>query len=107
MAKQVTKYIVSDEESHEYDLIVTKSKNKTTFELFHTDNPIWTLKARSKLAFVLVNTGNNFKLPKKMRKIGYSESNYLRVLLAFENQTLSPANRTTWRFINADNEIKI
>lgn len=106
--KEVTKYVVFDEDSHEYDLVVTKSTKKTKFELFHSDNPVWTEKARSKLAFKLVNTGEYFKLPKKMSKLDYAESSYLRILLSFEIQTsTNSVEKTLWRFINADNEIKI
>lgn len=110
MAKQkiVTKYVVFDEDSHEYDLVVTKSTNKTKFELFYSDNPVWFEHVRKTLAFKLIDTGNYFKLSKKMRKLDYSVSTYLRILLAFETKTsTNSAEKSQWRIINADNEIKI
>jgi hypothetical protein len=89
-------------------LVVTKSTNKTKFELFHSDNPVWYEHVRKTLAFKIVNTGNNFKLSKKMRKLDYAESTYLRILLTFEIKTsTNPAEKSQWRMINADNEIQI
>ncbi len=55
--KEVIKYVVFEDNSHEYHLVVTKSTKKTKFELFHSDNPLWTEKARNKLAFKLVIQG--------------------------------------------------
>jgi hypothetical protein len=106
--KVITKYIVFEDDSHEYDLVVTKSTNKTKFELFHSDNPVWYEHVRKTLAFKIINTGNYFKLSKKMRKLDYSVSTYLRFILEFENKTsTNSAEKTQWRIINADNEIKI
>ena len=106
MSKQVTKYIVLDESSHEYDLVVTKTKDKTFYELFYSKNEVWT--AQGTLAFKLIDTGDNYILPENIKIMDYSVSTYLRIILTFENKTsTNEAEQRPWRIINVDNAIQI
>lgn len=108
MAKQVTKYIVLDESSHEYDLVVTKSKDHTIYELFYSNSEIWYENIRGTIAFKLIDTGDNYVLPENMKVMDYSTATYLRILLTFENKTsTNEAEHRPWRIINLDNAIQI
>lgn len=108
MNKEVSNYVVINEDSHEYNMVVTKSKNKTKYELFYSENADWYDHVKGTLAFKITDSGNNFILPKKIRKIGYDVSLYLRLIFTFENRTSSnPAEHSEWRIVNVDNQIKI
>lgn len=83
----IKKYLVFDEDSHEYDLVVTTEDSTTTYELFHSHSPVWSQGIQGTLAMKMVNDGDNIILDDKYAILDYSQSNYLRFLLNFENAT--------------------
>lgn len=106
--KEVTNYAVFNEDCHEYNLVTTKSKNKTKFELFYSESAPWSERVRGTLAFKITDTGDGFILPNKISKIGYDTALYLRLIFTFEMRTsTNPAEHSEWKIINVDNEIKI
>jgi hypothetical protein len=110
MAKQkiVTKYIVLDESSHEYDMVVTKNNSHTIYELFYSKNEVWSSHTQGTLAFKLIDTGDNYILPENLKVMDYSVSTYLRIILTFEHKTsTNEAEQRPWLIINVDNAIQI
>jgi hypothetical protein len=108
MEKTVNHYLVFDEGTHEYNLVVTKTQKKTIFELIYSDNEIWTLHTRNTTAMKIVDDGNDIILDKTYSKLNASEQANLRFLLNFELY-LSPneANRRKLKVIEAINVIEI
>lgn len=109
MEKQITKYNVFFEGSHEYDLVVTKGPKKKTFELFYSNNDVWNEKYRNKSIIKLINNGNGFKFNKKInKKVGYSKADYIRLLLNFETYIHdNQENKVKYSIVNSDNKIEI
>ncbi len=106
--KLVSSYLVFDNNSHEYDLTVTKKGNKTTLELFYSSNEVWSEHVRSTSAMKLVGNGNGFKLDKKYRKLQYDDAEYIRFLLNFENYLdINVANQPKFRVFNTETIIEI
>lgn len=108
MEKTVNHYLVFDEGSHEYNLIVTNSNKEKTFELFYSNSEIWTLNTRNKIAMKLVDDGNDIILDKSYSKLNASEQSNLRFLLNFELY-LNPneANKRKLKVIEAISVIEI
>ncbi len=106
--KEISKYVVFDVESHEFDLVVTKYKNKLTLELFYSSNAIWREHVRNTSAMKIVSNGNNIKLSKKFKKLKYDEASYLRFLLNFENYIdTNNVNQIKYKVINSETTIEI
>lgn len=106
--KEVTKYIVLDESSHEYNLVVTKNDSHTIYELFYSNNEVWSEDVKGTLAFKLIDTGDNYVLPENLKVMDYSVSTYLRLILTFEQKTsTNEAEQRPWLIINVDNAIQI
>lgn len=108
LPKLVSSYLVFDEHSHEYDLVVTKKGNKTTLELYFSSNEVWNEHVRSTSAMKLVSNGDGFKFNKKFGKLQYDDAEYVRFLLNFENYLdTNVANQPKFRVFNQDTIIEI
>lgn len=104
----VTKYLVFDGNSYEYDLIITKSESKKKYELYYSDNEIWNSSIRNTLAMKITNDGDNIKLDKKYQKLNYEQLFLLRFLLNvelyFDSNNL---NKEKYKIIRAEPIIEI
>ncbi len=108
LQKLVSSYLVFDNNSHEYDLVVTKKGNKTTLELFHSSNEVWSEHVRSTSAMKIVENGNGIKFNKKYKKLEYDDAEYIRFLLNFENYLdTNVANQPKFRVFNQETIIEI
>ena len=102
------KYLVFDEDSYEYDLIVTTEGSTTTYELFHSSNHVWSEGTRGTLAMKMVNDGDNIILDDRYSVLDYSEVSYLRFLLNFEQATDSnELNQKKYRVIENETTLEI
>jgi len=97
-------YLVLDnEDSHEYDLKVVDTDKGTSFELYFSKGMQWSEHVRGTLAMSLFNDGNGVKINKKIKKLGYDELAYLRLLINFEHITdTNPLNSINYRIIETN-----
>ncbi len=108
MSKIAIKYLVFDGNSYEYDLIVTKSERKKNYELYYSDNEIWSSSVRNTLAMKITNDGDNIMLDKKYQKLDYEELFLLRFLLNVELYFDSnDLNKEKYKIIKAEPFIEI
>lgn len=95
------KYMVFDGDSHDYDIVVEKLKNSTTYSLYYSPNEIWKDGWRGELILTLTDTGNEYKLSKSFgKKLEVDEIVYLRLLLNIQQSLdLNLSNRIGYRVI--------
>lgn len=72
---------ISLDNNSEYNLI----EEDGNYFIYYNQSECWNIDTRGKLAFSLVNTGNEFKITQKHKgKLDYSESFLLYLLLRLE-----------------------
>jgi len=104
------RYMVLDHEgNHEYDLVVTNHYDYgRTISLFHSMGEQWSGDVRGELVLSMTNNGNGVKFDRKLKKLGYSELLYLRIILNFEYKTSgNPLDREDYRVVEICNEINV
>jgi hypothetical protein len=80
-----TYHILDDENSHEYDINVVENGRKTSFDLYYSNNGVWSSSTREKLSISVLDNGNGLKVVSKEKK-GSENYDYwerLRLLLNF------------------------
>jgi hypothetical protein len=82
----IEKYILLsvNDHIHEYDLVITKNDEETLYELFHSNNDIWSSSARGKYCRCLIDTGNGIVIKleeESSESIDYDVAAELNILL--------------------------
>jgi len=81
----VKKFMVFEDNVHEYNLVVEETDNGVEYSLFMSEGEQWNEHARGKLSLSMVNDGNGVTFSKKLNKMDYSDVFAVRLLLNFEN----------------------
>ena len=72
---------ISLDNNSEYNLV----EEDSNYFIYYNQSECWNLNTRGKLAFKLINDGNEFKITQKRKgKLDYSESFLLYLLLRLE-----------------------
>ena len=108
----IEKYILLsvEDNTHEYDLVITKNNEETLYELFYSNNDLWSNHRKGSYSIGLIDTGNGIKIKmendsKLDDELDYDVAAELNLLL---NIVTELSNfRSKFKLIKQSNEIVI
>lgn len=99
--------VLDNKNNHEYDVFVEDKKNKRVFSIYTSDNETWNASHRKEHLLTMTNNGNGIKFDRKIKKIGYDELEYLKILISVEDKLTKEELKCKYTIINSRDLIKI
>jgi hypothetical protein len=79
-------YVVIDDGSHEYNIVVEQKSKGEVISLYYSENESWSSHIRGKLALKMLDNGNGVRFSKNLKSLDYSQLNQFRLLMNFERE---------------------
>jgi hypothetical protein len=93
-------FMVFDKDNiHEYNIIVETKVSGIKYSLYMSDGQQWNSNSRGKLTLSMINDGNGYIFSEKLKKIDYSHSFAVRLLLNFEDFIENSSDNNKFKII--------
>ena len=82
--------VISQKGEHEYNIVVSEVNHYSKkYELFASNNKMWSEDTRDKLLLAMANNGNGIQFDRDMKSVAYDMGMYMWLLLSFDFKIFS------------------